>query len=304
MTGWWHSLLGFVGSTSSSEQVVLRGITHGHRARDKRCGRGCRQQPVLCTRRAAPGQGQHAKERFQFSCLLHGTILVTSEGKDRQTVAFALVPCTVPASSGHPDWKGHTATNRGAAGPCKHQSMQCLAPEPAGCSPGPTRTAPQPHVAPCPAGPGGPAAARAESPRRGKRASRGAPAPYRAHFPVKTRSNLHPAAGSTCLSSGFKEAARRGFGTTRGAGTAKHWGAVAGEERGASPAGRSDPRALSAGTAGWETPRLGSSKGGSQTKQKRKWEREVGETLKEAGLGTGAARQRAGKAEVPAAKRA
>lgn len=178
------------------------------------------------------------------------------------------------------------------------------APEPAGCSPGPTRTEPWPHVAPCPAGPGGPAAARAESPRRGKRASRGAPAPYRAHFPVKTRSNLHPAAGSTCLSSGFKEAARRGFGTTRGAGTAKHWGVVAGEECGASPAGRSDPRALSAGTAGWEKPRLGSSKGGSQTKQKRKWEREVGETLKEAGLGTGAARQRAGKTEVPAAKRA
>lgn len=124
MTGWWHSLLGFVGSTSSSEQVVLRGITHSHRARAKRCGRGCRQQPVLCTRRAAPGQGQHAKERFQFSCLLHGTILVTSEGKDRQTVTFALVPRMAPASSGHPDWKGHTATNCGAVGPREPRSTQ------------------------------------------------------------------------------------------------------------------------------------------------------------------------------------
>lgn len=194
--------------------------------------------------------------------------------------------------------RGHASTD-----PC---SAVTSWPDPRACGvqPWPHTDRPTAPRGPVPAGPRGPAAARAEPPRRGKRASRGAPAPYRAHFLVKTRSNLHPAAGSTCSSSGFKEEARRGFGTTRGAGTAKHWGAVAGEERGTSPAGRSDPRALSAGTAGWEKPRLGSSKGGSQTKQKRKWEREVGETLKEAGLGTGAARQRAGKAEVPAAKRA
>lgn len=214
-TGWWHSLLGCVGSTSSSEQVVLRETTHGHRARDKRCGRGCRQQPVLCTRRAATGQGQHAKERFQFSCLLHGTILVTSEGKERQTVAFALVPRMVPASSGHPDWKGHTATNRGAAGPreprstqrchrlAQPHSLQGAALAPHGQTRGPT----WPHAWLVPGDPQQPGLSH---PGGGKRASRGAPTPYRVHFPVKTRSNLHPAVGSTCSSSGFKEAARQG----------------------------------------------------------------------------------------------
>lgn len=73
------------------------------------------------------------------------------------------------------------------------------APQPAGCSPGPTRTDPRPHVAPRLAGPGGPAAARAESPRRGEESLSGSPHSLPRALPGENQEQPAPSSGQHLL---------------------------------------------------------------------------------------------------------